>query len=165
MINMAKNYIYRMDHDTGFAPNVDYGICSLSGCKKTTIEKWTTEGSWVIGIGGIGTGKPDKIIYVMEVRANLPYNRFKKRYPGKSEYLKRKDAGTNVLVSKKFYYLGDRAIKVPKELGHIIIDRHGCKCVSNEDINTLKRHLSTKYNYGKIGKPNNPEDNKKCGKC
>jgi hypothetical protein len=50
-----KNYVYRMDHDTGFAPNTERGICALSGCKETTIEKWAGPGSWVIGIGGNNT--------------------------------------------------------------------------------------------------------------
>ena len=41
---MPKNYVYRLDHDTGFAPNIDYGICTLSGCKKATVEKWAERG-------------------------------------------------------------------------------------------------------------------------
>ena len=164
---MAKNYMYRMDHDTGFAPNIDYGICTLSGCRDDIIG-WKTvkEGSWIIGIGGNNTKKPDKLIYAMEVEEKISYSEFREKYPPKSKYLQPPDDKKRkyVLVSRKFYYLGNKAIKVPKELEHIIIDRHRCKCVSNEDINTLKRSLSTKYNYGKIGKPNNPEDNKKCGK-
>ena len=55
---MPKHYVYRLDHDTGFAPNIEYRICTLSGCKKTTIERWAERGSWVIGIGGNNTGKP-----------------------------------------------------------------------------------------------------------
>ena len=154
-----------MDHDTGFAPNMDRGICSLSGCKKTTVEKQATEGSWVVGIGGNRTGKPDRIIYVMEVEKNLPYNLFKKKYPNKSKYLKKKNAGTNVLVSKKFYYFGDKAINVPKKLKHIVIPGRGRKCISDKDVNTLRTHLSSKYNYGKLGKPNSVKGKKKCGKC
>ena len=69
---MGKNYVYRMDHDTGFAPNIDHNICSLSGCKKTTVEKWAEKGSWVIGIGGKNTGKPNKLIYAMKVEENQP---------------------------------------------------------------------------------------------
>ncbi len=73
---ISKNYVYRIDHDTGFAPNVKYGICTLSGCKKTTIEQWAQKGSWVIGIGGNNTGKSDKLIYAMEVEENLLYSQF-----------------------------------------------------------------------------------------
>ena len=66
-VGVAKHYVYRMDWDTGFAPNTKYGICSLSGCKKNSIERWAEQGSWVIGIGGNNTGKSDKLIFAMEV--------------------------------------------------------------------------------------------------
>ena len=59
---MPKHYIYRIDHDEGFAPNVDFGVCTLCGCKKTSVEKWAQEGSWVVGVGGNNTGKPNKLI-------------------------------------------------------------------------------------------------------
>jgi hypothetical protein len=65
---MPKNYVYRMTHDTGFAPNLKYGICTLSGCKKNTIEVDAKRGSWVIGIGGNNTSKPNKLIYAMGSR-------------------------------------------------------------------------------------------------
>jgi hypothetical protein len=55
--DMGKNYVYRMDHDTGFAPHTEGELCFLSGCKKTTVELWARENSWVIGIGGKGTEK------------------------------------------------------------------------------------------------------------
>lgn len=31
--DIPKNYAYRIDRDTGFAPNIEDGICTLSGCK------------------------------------------------------------------------------------------------------------------------------------
>lgn len=142
---MSKNYVYRVDHDTGFAPNVDHSICSLSGCKKTTIEKWAEKDSWVIGIGGKNTGKPNKLIYAMKVEENLPYREFRSRYPVKSRYLSPKDAGTNVLVSREFYYFGDQAIELPEDLKHIIIDRQSCKRVSDEDVDRLDEHLSERF--------------------
>lgn len=146
-----------MDHDTGFAPNVGYALCTLSGCKKNTIEKWAKKGSWVIGIGGNNTGKANKLIYIMKVDENLTYKEFRKRYPVKSKYLNTKTAGPNVLVSKEFYYFGKRAIDLPPDLKHIIFDRHGCKRVSDKDVCKLVKHIeSLGFNPGKIGKPNNP---------
>jgi hypothetical protein len=142
-----------MDHDTGLAPNVEYGICSLTGCKKTTIEVWAEKCSWVIGIGGNRTGKPNKLIYAMKVKENLSYKKFRKKYPVKSKYLSPKKAGTNVLVSREFYYFGDQAINIPIHLQHIIIDRQGCKRVSKEDISKLEKYLEKRYSYGKLGKP------------
>jgi len=151
-----KHFAYRVDHDTGFAPNTEKGICTLSGCKKTTIEKWAKAGSWVIGIGGNNTTKPNKLIYAMEVEENLPYSIFKRKYPEKSKYLKKENAGTNVLVSRRFYYFGNNALSLPDRLKHIIIDRCGCKCVSEEDIHKLKKHIwACGYKNGVLGQPNN----------
>jgi len=161
---MARNYVYRMDHDTGFAPNVNNNICSLSGCKKTTVEKWAQKGSWVIGIGGKNTGQPNKLIYAMEVEENLPYIEFRKRYPVKSKYLSPEDAGTNVLVSRKFHYFGERAIDLPEDLKHIIIDRQGCKRVTDEDVSRLESFLS-KFDYGKLGNPNDLKIFTECSRC
>ncbi len=163
---MAKNYIYRMDHDTGFAPNTKYGICTLSGCMKTTVELRAEKGSWVVGIGGKGTGKPDKLIYAMEVEENLLYSEFKKRYPRKSKYLAPENAGSNVLISRKYYYFGHNAIDLPTNLKHMIWDRQGSKCIPDDDINTLRKYLSKKgYDHGIWGKPNNINYTKCMNSC
>ena len=166
---MAKNYSYRMDHDTGFAPHVEKGFCFLSGCKKTNVEKWATKGSWVIGIGGNHTDKPNKIIYVMEVKHNLEFKEFKAKYPLQSNYLKSKEPSPNVLVSDRFAYFGDKAIDVPAALTGIIQKTQGCKCVSDDDIKKLEKHLNKKGTWGEIGKPNNPKpvkgSAKKCSCC
>ena len=155
-----------MDHDTGFAPNIEYEICTLSGCKNNTIEKWATKDSWVIGIGGNNTCRSNKIIYAMEVDENLPYNQFKKKYPNKhEEYLRqmteyKNKHGKRVLVSKKFYYFGNDAKDIPKSLEDILWNRCGCKLVSDEDINKLKKCLLEKYSYGKLGNPCNKTSEK-----
>ncbi len=152
---MAKNYVYRMDHDTGFAPNTGFGLCTLSGCKKTTVERWAEKGSWVIGIGGKGTHQSNKLIYAMEVENNLPFKDFVARYPRKSRYLRTKLA-KSVLISRRFFYFGNAAIDLPTELQHIIIGRQGCKCVSDEDVADLENYLLSHFRYGVQGKPNNP---------
>lgn len=156
---MPTNYIYRMDHDTGLAPNIKYGICTLCGCKKTSIEKWAKKGSWIIGIGGNNTGKPNQVIYVMEVEDNPPYSKFTKRFPGKSRYLKgRCKPKAPVLISRKFYYFGENAFRLPNNLKHIIIHQHGCKRVSEEDIAKLRKHvlfITERRGYGIYGSPNN----------
>jgi hypothetical protein len=154
-----------MDHDTGFAPHADKDLCFLSGCMKTTIEKWAKDGSWVIGIGGNNTGKPDKIIYAMEVKHALTLKDFKVKYPSRSEYYKHKNPGPNVLVSNHYVYFGNQAIELPKELTGIIKKTQGCKCVSDEDIKKLEKHLNAKNTWGKIGKPNNPKPISHTKKC
>lgn len=161
-----------MHHDTGFAPNVEYNICTLSGCKNSktgkrkNVEESAVKGSWVIGIGGNKTGNPNKLIYAMEVEKNLPYPQFRKEYPNK-KYLKRKDAGKRVLVSTKFYYFGKNALNLPRGLKHIIINGRGCKCVTDNDVARLKMFIekSGYRNYGVFGEPCNagsPSKEKKC---
>ena len=163
---VPKHYIYRLDHDLGYAPNVDYGICTLCGCKTHSIEVWAKPDSWVIGIGGNGTRQPNKLIYAMQVEQVLPYAEFKARYKQKSAYLEGKhiDPAANVLFSRRFYYFGDKAFELPKELHHIIIHGRGCKLVSDEDAVTLKKYLAKQYKYGMHGKPNNakPQTKSRC---
>lgn len=159
---LSRHYVYRMDHDTGFAPNIEYGICSLSGCKRNTVEKWANRGSWVIGIGGKGTGKPNKLVYAMQIEENLTYDEFKSKYPRKSKYLLHEHAGSNVLISKYFYYFGDNAIDLPLHLKHVVFDRQGCKRVSDEDISKLQKYLYNRFNPGKLGNPNNSKVSQKC---
>lgn len=156
---MSRNYAYKMDHDKGFAPNTDYDICSLSGCKKKTVEVWARKGSWIIGIGGKNTHQSDKLIYAMEVEENILYLQFKERYPDKSNYLQKEKAGTNVLLSRKFYYFGEHAIDLPEDLEPIIIKGQGCKSISDESVDKLKKYIeeSGYKKYGIFGKPNNPE--------
>jgi hypothetical protein len=160
---MSKHYAYRMKHDTGFAPHIDRDLCTLSGCKKTTVEKWAEQGSWVIGIGGKHTLQADKLIYALQVDEKLPINECRLRYPRSSTYLTQERAGPNVLISRRFYYFGDRAINLPKGLGDIVVKGRGCKLVSDEQARRLEAYLAARYQCGKLGRPNNPD--LKCTEC
>jgi hypothetical protein len=152
---MPKHYAYRMKHDTGFAPHIYQELCTLSGCKKTTIEVWAEKGSWVIGIGGKRTGQADKLIYALQVEENLPVSEFRLRYSHQSRYLTQERAGSNVLISSRFYYFGDNAIELPKALRDIVVKGRGCKRVSVEQAERLEAYLATRYPYGRLGSPNN----------
>lgn len=167
----VKNYVYRMDHDTGLAPNTSYKLCSLTGCKnrkskRKNIEELAQPGSFVIGIGGKGTGQPDKIVYLMEVEENLNIVDFKRKYPKKSGYLKGHPPGERVLISKKFYYFGKNAIDIPSKIKDaLMINGPGFKNkkVTVDVINELKKSLPKKY--GVHGRPNNKKTDLKCGGC
>jgi len=37
---VPKHHSYRVDHDLGFAPHVDGALCTVGGCKTTTVERW-----------------------------------------------------------------------------------------------------------------------------
>lgn len=159
---MTKNYVYRMDHDTGSAPRIENDtFCFLSGCKMNTIESWAQKGGWVMGIGGNGTHKPDKLIYAMKVDRNIIMPKFLKKFPEFSNHLINKDA-PNVLVAKEFYYLGDKAVQLPIELSHLVIHTQGCKSTAftGNNVKVLRAFLNKKgIKPGKSGNPNNPASN------
>jgi len=157
---MPKHYLYRMDHDTGFAPHISKSkkVCTLCGCKPTTIEAWAKPGSWVIGIGGKGTGKRDALIYALRVRATLTVAEFRRQFPDDAAYLAGRSlkGPSRVLVARHFYYLGNRAVALPAHLEHLVIRAQGCKKVADEDVAKLDAYLATNFGPGVHGSPNNP---------
>jgi len=157
MIREPRNYAYRMDHDTGFAPHTNYEICSLCGCKTTTIEQWARTGSWVIGIGGNRTGKPDHLIYMMKVTEILPLMDFRLRFKRKSKYLNYiRDEDAPVLISQKFWYFGDNALQIKSVPASIRRGTQGCHRISDSDISRLEKTvLGLGFNPGIYGSPNN----------
>jgi hypothetical protein len=165
----TKHYAYRLDHDTGFAPHVSGALCTLCGCKTTTIEVWASPGSWVVGIGGKGTGKPDDLIYLMKVESDPTVAEFRRRSPVLAAYLRDHEIDDietkKILVSRCFYYFGNHAIHIPPGLRRLIIGAQGCKRVAEAEISRLVAHLSALgYAPGVHGTPNNPEP-RRPGKC
>lgn len=164
---MIKNYAYRMDHDTGFAPNTSRKVCSLCGCKTMSVEKWAVKKSWILGFGGAGTGKPDRLIYMMQVNEVLSYREFSQRHPAKSAYLDRVPSreSLRILISGRFFYFGDQAISLPPDMARIIPRGRSPKCVQEEDIVALLKHIDNLgFRDGVIGEPNNPKPIS-CPKC
>jgi hypothetical protein len=164
---MAKHYVYRMDHDTGFAPHVSEGLCTLCGCKTTTVEAWAKPGSWIIGIGGKGTGRPDALIYALRVEANPTLAEFQRQSPRRAAYLAGRSlkASTKVLVARHFYYLGSSAMSLPANLEHLMIRAQGCKTMADDDVARLDAYLAEQVGPGVHGLPNNPSRalSKGCG--
>lgn len=159
ILKRANHYVYRMDHDTGFAPHVQGRLCTLCGCKSTTIELWAQPGSWVIGVGGNGTGKPNRLIYAMKVESTSTVDQLRKFSKDLVRYLDHHgiDNHARVLVSRFFYYLGDKAIQIPAKVRHsLLIERQGCKKVPDHDIALFASYLAKKYpTPGAFGVPNN----------
>jgi hypothetical protein len=157
---MLRHYVYRIDHDTGFAPHAAYGWCLLCGCKKTTIERWAEPGSWVVGIGGNNTKTAkDKLIYAMQVCSTPSLAKLRRNTPRLTSYLRghpKLDPASRVLVSRCFWYFGDRAQEPPRRL---VYRGRNCKRLSDADVNRLLRFLSRMsrkgFKPGKLGQPNN----------
>ena len=159
----AKHYSYRMDKDTGFAPHIQSGLCTLCGCKTKSIEKLAMAGSLVVGIGGNNTGKPNMLIYAMKVKEALPFREFSTRYQRQADYYnnhkKKTRPDARVLVSRHFYYFGDRAKRLPEpKLSNVIHRGRGCKRLKDGDIALLNKFLCAYIRGRALGKPNNPPD-------
>jgi hypothetical protein len=123
-----------------------------------TVERWAGSGSWVIGIGGNGTGRPDEIIYAMQVEVNLSLATFRHQSPRLAAYLEDYRSYARVLVSRRFYYLGDQAVCIPRELReHLLIRRQGCWRVSDQAVCRLEAYLAEQFGPAPalIGCPNN----------
>lgn len=99
---MPKICAYVIKHDTNKAPEIKGDTCVLHGCRKRDIEKNAEVDDWIVGIGGKGLGSSKenkgryyrKLIYAMKVQCN----------------------NINSPESKEFYFFGDNAIEIPKEL-------------------------------------------------
>jgi hypothetical protein len=107
------------------------------------------------------------LIYAMKVKEALPFREFSTRYQKQADYYhnhkNKPRAGAPVLVSRYFYYFGDRAIRLPEpELSNVIHRGRGCKRLKDGDIALLNKLLRA-CPCGKHGKPNNPPDTPKPG--
>lgn len=162
----APHYVYRVDHDLGFAPHISRGICTVCGCKTTTVERWAKVGTWIVGIGGVATGRPNTLIYAMKVEETPLYFSFKRANPKRADYLNEVSiaADAPVLVSRTFYYFGDKSPAIPQKLQHIIHPTQGCKRLSDDDVALLQTFILNKHAIGKHGRPNNAES-KHDGEC
>lgn len=160
---MIKHYVYRLDHDTGFAPHAQQYVCTLCGCKTSSVEAWARAGSWVIGIGGNGTGKPNLLIYAMLVESTPTVKELRATSPDLVSYLHGHEIGgkARMLVSRFYYYFGNNAIAVPRKIERdLLFQSQGCKKVGNEVIRQLASYLRRRYpTPGIFGEPNN-----RCGK-
>lgn len=156
--SQARHYAYRMDHDLGFAPHLNRSVCTLCGCKMTTVERWASPGSWVVGIGGNGTGKPNKLIYAMRIDRAYAFSEFRRTHPRASVYLEGRGIPLDVpvLTSRHYYYFGDQAIRLPPALARLVVHTQGCRRLSDRDVHLLDHYLSARYEVGRHGYPNGP---------
>lgn len=135
----SRLFSYVVDHDTGDAPNPYFGVCTLCLCKHRgspdkpkNIVELARKGDWVVGTGGADQRKSaghGRLIYAMKVTDKITLEeyfrtpRFKCKKPrsdGNYKYgdnfLPRTDFEKHekfVLISKRFYYFGRNAIRIP----------------------------------------------------
>lgn len=79
-----KLYSYVITHDSGFAPNPFYGVCTLATCKPV-IRRVARERDWIMATGSVAEGRPGDLVYAMKVSEIMSMAAY-----GKSKRFKRK---------------------------------------------------------------------------
>jgi hypothetical protein len=179
---VVKLYSHVVDHDTGFAPNPDGGLCTLCLCKfrehregKRNIVEMAKEGDWVIGTGGASkrSAGHGKLVYAMRVDEKPTreeyYRRFRKTRvdskPPRDDFEKHEQFA---LVSRHFYYFGTNAIDIPKTFK---LEKKGPGYRSDfgpADIRRIVEWLERTNEPGKRGEPcdrepvESPKSNNRC---
>ena len=178
----TRLFSYVVDHDTGHAPNPYFGFCTLCRCKykksrnrPPNIVELAERGDWIVGTGGANPKKSSghhKLVYAMKVEKKLTRGDYfrgrafvRKRPSGeKTDY---RSSGDNVrpktnfeareqyvLISEShFYYFGDQAIRIPRELPHL--EKKGPGFRSDFDTEYIRRFEKwiTSYKPGRQGDP------------
>lgn len=182
-----KLFSYVVDHDTGFAPNPYFGICSLAHCKfgkkKKNIVESAEVGDWIIGTGGKSkkSSGHGTVIYAMQVDEKLSlkqyYNdkRFREKKRIKISF--ENSRGDNLtefknvtnrfaLLSYHYFYFGENAITFPdkfKNHNTFPLEKKGPNYKSNFDENYIHEFLEwlhSKYSPGIKGNPCSYEEEK-----
>jgi len=177
-----KLFSYVVDHDNGYAPNPYYGVCTLAHCKfgangRKNVVELAQKGDWVIGTGGwgkrsIGHGK---LIYAMRVDEKLTLKNYyrdirfrKKRRKKNGSYQQGQGDNLNkdkhlqnryVLISRRYFYFGNNAIKIPIRFREHPIHPlekkgPGFRSRFNEKfVTSVVGWLNTSYRTGILGNP------------
>ena len=136
-----KFFSYVVEHDTGEAPNPYFGCCTLCLCKfreeptkPRNIVELANEGDWIIGTGGANSKKSagnGKLVYAMRVDRKVTLAEYYadpayacKKPSQNSRFARQRGDNKRpknsferkkrfVLISKHFYYFGDKAKAIP----------------------------------------------------
>lgn len=94
---------YVVMHDTGFAPNPFWGICTLAACTPNHQGLRLKPGDWVFGNSSLETGQ--RLIYAMRISEVLDFDdyykdkRFTRKRPSSGSWRKR--CGDNIYFRNK----------------------------------------------------------------
>jgi len=178
-----KLFSYVVQHDTGYAPNPYFGICTLCRCKyrkpskkQRNIVELAERRHWVIGTGGADKGKSPghgKLVYAMRVDEKLTREeyyadpRFAEKKPVKSgTYEQRRGDNKRprtpferreqfALISRHFYYFGAKAIDIDKkQFPNLEKTGPAFRCDFDEKyISRFVKWLEKGHKTGKHGEP------------
>ena len=173
MVKESTIWSYVVAYDGGTAPCVDNNLLSLCICKPM-IRRSANVGDWIIGFTRRNIGVK-KICYVAEVTKKIsmeeyflePKKRSDKIYKyNNNDFIHnggnihsspkhwRTDLGGKFcLISRNFWYFGDKFKKLPSEINELYYPYVGQKKNTNqENLEKLKNFLGS-YEVGIQGKP------------
>ncbi len=168
-------FSYVVDHDYGFAPNPEDGLCSLARCKYGTPEKANLVekariGDWVIGTVGKNNAKSGSnilrggMLYAMKVTEKITLKEYVARYPNRRDAQfqggcdRESLSGRFALLSDTYFYFGSKAISLddlPQYNAHPIAKK-GPGYRRDFDLAyvlQLEAWLFANYRVGQIGEP------------
>jgi len=180
----TRLFSYVLASDTGFAPNVTGGYCTLACCKPV-VRRVARVGDWVVGTLPKYFGR-NRVGYLMRVSETVTFDdffnddRFGKKKPsvdphGDNIYFKKdgeflqlennhhseKDVehdtkADRVLVSSLFWYFGGEAPEMPVQFHPVIKTGPSHKKITDTTlIKELIEWVHSKYRLGVLGKPRN----------
>lgn len=181
-------FSYVLASDTGFAPNVTDGYCTLACCKPK-IRSTARVGDWVMGTLPKNRGR-NKLGYIMRINEALSFDeffndpRFKNKKPSedplgdniyykkegvfvrvKNKHHKEKDLyhdtqADRVLISSLFWYFRDKAPEIPSEPSKFIplLIKTGSYHKRIKDTDVVREFVSWVSSNYRPGVHGNPRD-------
>ncbi|GAB7562491.1 hypothetical protein LG202_05300 [Methylobacillus methanolivorans] len=168
-----KLYSYVVDHDRGYAPNPEDGLCTLVYCKfshhgqRRNIVETAEVGDWVLGTGGQSSESSGNgtIIYLMRVDEKLAYADFllDPRFHKHIDNSVQRTDDAKALISNTFYYFGNHAPNIPIQFRKMLLEKRGPGYradLSPDHLQQLIAWFQETYQLGKHGEPcSPPKDN------
>ena len=168
---MTTLYSYVVEHDLGFGPNPEGGVCTLAKCKyrsKGNIVPMAEDGDWIAGTGGINLDRSSghgTLIYAMRVDDKMPLKAYCRANKDRIDAEREADENDRfALLSNHFFYFGRNAIdisEIPKKhLDHPFEKKGpGYRCdFSEEFIDEFAKWLKATFKTGVHGLPCKPYD-------
>lgn len=175
MAQCQQMFSYVVDHDYGFAPNPEGGLCSLARCKfgsprKANLVEKTRVGDWILGTVGKKNSKGNTgvliggLLYAMKVTEKILLEEYIEKYPSRRDAISRSGCGQEelggryALLSTVYFYFGCKAISLdalPQYEAHPLAKKGpGYRRDFDESyVQRLEKWLLANYSIGKLGEP------------
>ncbi|MDZ4202515.1 MAG: hypothetical protein U1C96_10260 [Gallionella sp.] len=175
MVQCQQMFSYVVDHDYGFAPNPENGLCSLARCKfgspgKANLVEKARVGDWILGTIGKRNSQGNSgvliggLVYAMKVTEKILLEEYVEKYPSRRDAIFRNGCdqpefgGRYALLSTVYFYFGCEAIsldELPQYDAHPLFKKGpGYRRDFDESyVQKLEKWLLANYQIGKLGEP------------